>query len=311
MTRPGYRSALRSALRSAALKLPPIARLVEQRDRSRAELTKARRRQARLREERDRLRREQELLTAEVAAARASVERTHDYSYLFVVTYGRSGSTLLQGLLNSIPGYLIRGENRSAVYHLFKHYSVSTFQKEHASRGRVLTEQDPWFGMEQYPEKLAIDQMRSLAIDTLIRPTNDCRVIGFKEIRWNQPDLPEYVEFLQLLFPGARFVFNSRNLEDVAKSRWWTKNPDALELLGRVQSRHTELAEQLGDAAYRVHYDDYIADPLVFRGLYDWLGEKFDEAKVRAVLAIPHSYNPQAPGGASGAEPIGERLDQT
>ena len=31
------------------------------------------------------------------------------------MTYGRSGSTLVQGLLNSIPGYLIRGENSAAL----------------------------------------------------------------------------------------------------------------------------------------------------------------------------------------------------
>ena len=36
-----------------------------------------------------------------------------------MVTYGRSGSTLLMGLLNTLPGYLIRGENRDALHHLF------------------------------------------------------------------------------------------------------------------------------------------------------------------------------------------------
>ena len=32
-------------------------------------------------------------------------------------------------------------------------------------------------------------------------------------------------------------------------------------------------ADALGDAAYRVHYDDYVANPEVLRGLFDWLGE--------------------------------------
>jgi hypothetical protein len=41
-----------------------------------------------------------------------------DLGYVFIVTYGRSGSTLLQGVLNSIPGYLVRGENRQALRHL-------------------------------------------------------------------------------------------------------------------------------------------------------------------------------------------------
>ena len=41
-----------------------------------------------------------------------------DLGYVFVMTYGRSGSTLVQGLLNAIPGYLIRGENAAALNHL-------------------------------------------------------------------------------------------------------------------------------------------------------------------------------------------------
>ena len=33
-------------------------------------------------------------------------DRRDDLSYVFVVTYGRSGSTLLAGILNSVPGLL-------------------------------------------------------------------------------------------------------------------------------------------------------------------------------------------------------------
>ena len=44
-----------------------------------------------------------------------------------------------------------------------------------------------------------------------------------------------------------------------------------------------------GDAAYRVHFDDYTADPTVLRGLFDWLGEDWDENRVRAVLGVRHS----------------------
>ena len=50
-----------------------------------------------------------------------------------------------------------------------------------------------------------------------------------------------------------------------------------------------DVAAGLGDAAYRVHYDDYVADPGVLRGLFEWLGEDFDEQRVREVMATPHS----------------------
>ena len=50
-----------------------------------------------------------------------------------------------------------------------------------------------------------------------------------------------------------------------------------------------DLGDSLGEAAYRVHFDDYTADPTALRGLYAWLGEDFDEARVRAVLGVRHS----------------------
>ena len=43
----------------------------------------------------------------------------HELRHVFVMTYGRSGSTLLMGILNSIPGWLLRGENRHAMRHLY------------------------------------------------------------------------------------------------------------------------------------------------------------------------------------------------
>ena len=40
---------------------------------------------------------------------------------------------------------------------------------------------------------------------------------GFKEIRWHGADLAEYVAWLRQLFPGARFVVNTREHADVLK----------------------------------------------------------------------------------------------
>ena len=105
----------------------------------------------------------------------------------------------------------------------------------------------------------------------------------------------EYVAWLREVFPGARFVVNTRDHEEVLAQR----------LVGQaarerrasspaIEERILALAEGLGDAAYRVHYNDYVADPAVLRGLFDWLGEPFDEAAVLSVLETRHSVR----GGA-------------
>lgn len=210
--------------------------------------------------------------------------------HLFVVTYGRSGSTLLLGVLNSIPGYLIRGENDGAAYFLHQFHATATHRKRRL-RKRFETPLDttnPHFGLDQFPGKVSLRVLRRLVTETLLRPEPDTRVTGFKEIRWYQEDLPAYVAFLRELFPDARFVVNTRDHEAVLRSGWWPEKPRDGRL-ERMETAVLDLAASLGDAAYRVHFDDYTADPTALRGLFTWLGEEFDEDRVRRVLGVRHS----------------------
>jgi hypothetical protein len=254
----------RAIARRAATRLaPPLRRLVNERDALRREV--------------ERLRRD---------------ERVYgDYEYVFVVTYGRSGSTLLQAVLNSTPGVLIRGENRALAYHLHKFHDTAVNEAArvgNAARRRM----NPFFGIRDYPAELALTRARELLLDTVLRPEAGTRVLGFKEIRWYQDDLPAYLDFMRQVFPGARFVVNTRRLEDVARSSWWSQDEHALEKLVEIEQRMLAATDALGSAAYRVRYDDYVDDPGMLRGLFDWLGLPFDENRVRAVFSTRYADIP-------------------
>jgi hypothetical protein len=212
---------------------------------------------------------------------------TADLRHVFIVTYGRSGSTLLMGILNSSPGWLLRGENRDAVHHLYTFHRTMN-RESSRTRGTPLSPTHPFFGIDGYPRKRSLRLLGSVVTETVLRPEPDTRVTGFKEIRWNHDDAEQYVAWLGRVFPGARFVVNTRNQADVIRSGWWAEG-DQSQKLADVESRLLRLADDLGDAAYHVHYDDYVEDPTVLRGLFDWLGEPFDEERVRAVLAVRHS----------------------
>jgi Sulfotransferase family len=212
-----------------------------------------------------------------------------DLEYLFVVTYGRSGSTLLMGVLNTLPGYLIRGENRDALHHLFLFDQTMRTESARRPPRKLRQPTHPFFGIGGYPQQRAVRQLRRLATLTVLRPDQDTRVTGFKEIRWYHDDLEEYVAWLREVFPGARFVVNTRDHADVLRSKWWAKGADKTERLAEIEQRILALADSLGDAAYRVHYDEYVADPTVLRGMFAWLGEPFDEESVRATMAVRHS----------------------
>ena len=237
----------------------------------------------------ERLRTENAALRERLKDLRTTRAGRKDLRYVFIVTYGRSGSTLLMGLLNSIPGFLLRGENGDALHHLFRYHQTLAegSQRWKATRTRQATH--PYFGAADFPAKKSLKRIRELVLDTVLRPRADTRVTGFKEIRWEQADLDEYAAWLRELFPGARFVFNTRAHDQVLRSGWWPDEPDGPALLAGQEEALLGLADRLADAAYRVHYNDYVSDPSTLAGLFEWLGEPFDEAAVRAVLQKPHS----------------------
>ncbi|WP_313409001.1 sulfotransferase [Aeromicrobium sp.] len=267
-----------SLAKDVALKVPAIRRLIDDRDGLQRQLKSLKRQNADLQQ--------QKLdLDRELRVARDDRE----FEYVFIVTYGRTGSTLLQGLLNSIPGYLIRGENAGTLESLHDNWRKVEERLGNVKGGDPT---NPWFGMDSYsPEEAAASYRRHMQ-QVFLKPGPDTRVTGFKEIRWWRRDLVETLEFTRTVFPGARFVLNTRNAEDVIQSKWWAKKDPAAALAqvadydARLERAHQELGS---DVTYRVHYDDYVADHGVLEGLFEWLGESFDRQRVDEVMGTRHS----------------------
>ena len=264
--------------------------------RARHERDVARERLATVRADRDAQRARATRLADELERLRSTtttepVGDRDDLGYVFVVTYGRSGSTLLQGILSATPGVVIRGENGGVVQHLFAFHETVTRHRDRLAREDVLPPSHPWWGVDGYPDATALRDLRTLLLDTVLRPEPDTTVVGFKEIDWPTERLDELLAFLRQVFPGARFVLNTRDLEQVAASKWWARNPDAMAELTAMEQRYVAALGALGDDAWRrVHYDDWVHDPGRLRGLFEWLGIDFDEQRVRGVLDVRHSY---------------------
>jgi hypothetical protein len=211
-------------------------------------------------------------------------------SYVFVFTYGRSGSTLLMGLLNSIPGYCIRGENNNAVYAL---YESNRRIEEARSQSLKNSERPghPWFGLNLVSPEQLRNETRDLVTKVLLHPEPQHQVTGFKEIRFSEKEVPDftgYLAFIQQTFAPAKIIFNHRNLESVARSGWWKTMPEALSRIEFMEGRFNEVPTS--ETIFHFSYDAFCADPSYAAGLMSFLGENYDPERVANVLATRHSY---------------------
>jgi len=216
--------------------------------------------------------------------------------YVVVVTYGRTGSTLLQGVLMTDPQVMIRGEQGGTIAYLMRWYTELCGHQDRLRPDRNETSRrHPFYGIGAFPRDIALQRLRRLLLDTLLRPRHDTRVVGFKEIGWPE-ELTECLDFLRAVLPGVRFVVNTRNLDDVVQSGFWRRQPDAA---ARVQALHQRIvsATEGRDDVYFLSYDEWVADPGQLRGVFEWLGLRFDRERVDAVMRQPHSYDNRSIAG--------------
>lgn len=211
--------------------------------------------------------------------------------HVFIVTYGRSGSTLLQYLLNSIDGYCIRGENNNALATLAQAWrSIGDCQhlKNMVRSGVKTVARDPWFGAENIDERSYGQALAQAFTAEIIDPPPGTRVAGFKEIRWASPpvDLPSVLDFTFRFFPNARFVFNTRDHDEVARSGWWAKqNPKEVKArLSEADAAFRSYMAQYPDRGVHVHYNDYVVDHNALKPMFDFLGEAWKTDQVTAIM---------------------------
>lgn len=209
--------------------------------------------------------------------------------YIFIVTYGRSGSTLLMNILNTADGCVIRGENNNALYHLYRSYrSIVEAQEAHGRWSGKQT--SAWWGIADVDLQRYRDQLVGIFVERVLRPEPQHKVAGFKEIRFSQddvPDLADFIDFLLDAFSNAQIIINHRKLDDVAKSKWWKNDPGARQRLEAIDMRLRSLDNQ---CLFHFFYDKALSDFSHIEEMFDWLGLPFSDVKVKEALGTRHSY---------------------
>lgn len=211
--------------------------------------------------------------------------------FVFIATYGRSGSTLLQSVINTIPGYEIRGENHNALFSLYESWkAINTgFELSGYNDWKDAIQPDnPWWGLQNISTDAYGKKLAEVFCESILQPSPGTRVSGFKEIRFHRVNeaLYGYLRFIRQFFPNSRFVFNFRGLEQTARSGWWAtmERDSVMIMLSAAKARYEWFAQDNPEFCFCVEYEQYTKDAQSLEPLFDFLGESFDQEAVETVL---------------------------
>ena len=227
------------------------------------------------------------------------------FESILIVTYARSGSTLLQGILNSIDGVLIRGENKNFIQGLYEAYDRLKYTRHFAMRGcfrrqNYLDSTRPWYGGDVISIQLFLEYCKNMIRDLLLADRQgDKNIIcyGFKEIRYlklveSGIELADYLNFLNKVFPNVALIFNVRNLDDVVKSVLW-RNKESTSTIASLQKLERDFQayrDTHPENTFWISYEDVISKSDRLKSLFAFLGVEYSETKIDSVLSKPHSY---------------------
>lgn len=227
--------------------------------------------------------------------------------YVFVVTYGRSGSTLVQGMLNQMPRTLVRGENGLYVQHLFRAWHAADVirQKRKGPPARKAT--NAFFGINALTRARFVRNAQRLVVGGLLgnEDEKDFDRLGFKEVDWHQvaPEETElFFAWLDDVCPGAKYVLNTRDVDQVLGSGFWQRQDaaEAMAAINRVIEIQDHLRATRPDRVHETRYEvitgeDRQASDAALTALAEFVVGSCDAAlldRLRGTLEVGHGPNP-------------------
>ena len=216
-----------------------------------------------------------------------------NYKNIFIVTYGRSGSTLLMGILNSIPHVKIKGENYNLIYKYF-HLVQSLRYLSCLNSIDIKESTHPWFSSKGS----LLDKLHHLIISSINNYIYDevpsGFVTGFKEIRYfdnfEDDDFNLYFEFLNKNFNNSCFILNTRNHNEVVRSGCWQReNP--IELIEKLSKFETSIRNIFINCTnfFEIDFYDVINQSQNLSNMFKFLGADYSHQKICELLKVKHS----------------------
>ena len=215
-----------------------------------------------------------------------------DDKIILICATGRSGSTTMQRILNTIPNSNICGENLGAINSLLEFYrrikqtsldyvpgnfTPSTYQELIDNNVKPA-----WYNSYQYKQMVQFIQM---TIIIMFKNSASTNVWGFKEIRYDSGNI-NYIQDFKELFPQTKVIIHIReNIQEQSQSGWHKNDKNAVKFLQKTTKELIAFSKKNKEWCHLTSFERMFDIPTV-RNVFEFVGcgEKFNETVVQEIL---------------------------
>ena len=180
-----------------------------------------------------------------------------------LVTYPRSGSTLLRNIINSSSDTYIHAENLGCILNLVDFsinlQSVNSFIK-YSNNGELTSE-------KSFDIDLDINEVRSDIKNILYKNilNSKHKKIGWTEFGISPMSISDikcnnYLDEIKKIFKNCLLIFNIRNPIDVSKSGPWKSAPSSALMIEKNNDFYTEYVDKNKNNSILINFNEWISD---------------------------------------------------
>jgi hypothetical protein len=208
------------------------------------------------------------------------------HDFILICATGRSGSTTLQRIINTIPNTNICGENDNAILHILEFYrstKCKNIVNKKYSEFLAKNIKPCWYN--DFNKEQIKEQVKSLIISYL-KNDNTATTLGFKEIRYNEKNIHLLKEFKEL-FPNTKIIIHlRRKVSEQIKSQWWAENKEeSKKIITNINNALLTYYNNNKNYTYRSVFEN-LFDLEQVRQIFIFLGKEqyFDKVKIQNIL---------------------------
>jgi len=211
---------------------------------------------------------------------------------VLICATGRSGSTTMQRIINSVPNSNICGENFGAINSLLEFYKrikTTTFDYvpghlRPASYEDIISKdvKPSWYNSYNFQQTVSMIKM---LIASLFKNTSATNMWGFKEIRYDNGDI-KYLRDFKELFPQTKVIIQVRgNIAAQSQSSWLKKDKNAIQYLNKLNNEFYNFYNQNKEWCYFTTFEKMF-DMENIKKIFEFIdcSQYYDQSKIKQIL---------------------------